>query len=98
MDESGLMAVAAAESQANEVTAKLEEVRRGEAEALEKVKTWRMSSMVSYEFGYKIALTHFRTKYSRLEVEEDPYTTLPEDDNIPMEVEVPFDDSDPTVM
>ncbi|RWW73354.1 hypothetical protein BHE74_00018788 [Ensete ventricosum] len=53
---------------------------------------------VSYEFGYKIALTHFRTKHTGLEVEEDPYTTLPEDDNVLMEVEVPFDDSDPIAM
>ncbi|RWV83620.1 hypothetical protein GW17_00054744 [Ensete ventricosum] len=50
------------------------------------------------ELGYKIALTHFRTKHTGLEVEEDPYATLPEDDNVLMEVEVPFDDSDPIAM
>ncbi|RZS13601.1 hypothetical protein BHM03_00045219 [Ensete ventricosum] len=50
---------------------------------------------INYEFRYKIVLTCFWTKHPRLEVEEDPYATLPEDDNVPMEVEVPFDDSDP---
>ncbi|RWW41261.1 hypothetical protein BHE74_00053264 [Ensete ventricosum] len=47
---------------------------------------------------YKIALTHFRTKHPRLEVEEDPYATLLDDDNVPMEVEVPFNDNDPIAM
>ncbi|RZR76851.1 hypothetical protein BHM03_00001738 [Ensete ventricosum] len=79
-----------------------------EAEALEKVKALERelqglkgdldAGTVSCEFGYKIALTHFRTKHTGLEVEEDPYATLPEDDNVLMEVEVPFDDSDPTAM
>ncbi|RRT54456.1 hypothetical protein B296_00042632 [Ensete ventricosum] len=46
---------------------------------------------VSYEFGYKIALTRFRTKHLGLEVEEDPYATLSEDNDVPMDVEVPFD-------
>ncbi|RWW81827.1 hypothetical protein BHE74_00009741 [Ensete ventricosum] len=32
---------------------------------------------VSYEFGYNITLTHFRTKHPGLEVEEDPYAILP---------------------
>ncbi|RRT55414.1 hypothetical protein B296_00019779 [Ensete ventricosum] len=50
---------------------------------------------INYEFRYKIALRCFWTKHPGLEVEEDPYATLPEDDNVPMEVEVPFDDSDP---
>ncbi|RWW64281.1 hypothetical protein BHE74_00028493 [Ensete ventricosum] len=50
---------------------------------------------VSYEFDYKIALTHFQIKHLGLEVEEDPCATLPEDDNVSMEMEVPFDDSDP---
>ncbi|RWV91040.1 hypothetical protein GW17_00046702 [Ensete ventricosum] len=43
---------------------------------------------VNYEFEYKIALTHFKTKHLGLKVEEGPYTTLPEDDNVPMEVPV----------
>ncbi|RRT64018.1 hypothetical protein B296_00026561 [Ensete ventricosum] len=46
----------------------------------------KMMGWVSYEFGYKIALTCFRTKHLGLEVKEDPNTTLPEDDNVPIEV------------
>ncbi|RRT72257.1 hypothetical protein B296_00003036 [Ensete ventricosum] len=53
---------------------------------------------VSYEFGYKIVVTHFQTKHLGLEVEENPYTTLLEDDDVLMEVEVPFDDNDPITM
>ncbi|RWW12108.1 hypothetical protein GW17_00024243 [Ensete ventricosum] len=53
---------------------------------------------VSYEFGYQIALTCFRTKHLGLEVKEDPYAILPEDDSVPMEVEVPFDNSDQPTM
>ncbi|RRT43412.1 hypothetical protein B296_00056437 [Ensete ventricosum] len=30
-----------------------------------------------------------------LEIEDDPYATLSKDDNVPMEVEVPFDNNDP---
>ncbi|RRT57561.1 hypothetical protein B296_00047182 [Ensete ventricosum] len=86
-DEFGPVAVATVEAQANEATVKLEEVQH---------KKSRPSR--SYEFGYKIALTHFRTKHMGLEVEEDPYASLVEDDNVLMEVEVPFDDSDPTAM
>ncbi|RWV84026.1 hypothetical protein GW17_00054298 [Ensete ventricosum] len=92
-------------TRANEATAKLEEVKRREDEALKKVKPLEKELQVlkgdldvSYKFGYKIALTHFRTKHPGLEVEEDPYATLLEDDNVPMEAEVPIDDSDPTAM
>ncbi|RWV88335.1 hypothetical protein GW17_00049592, partial [Ensete ventricosum] len=53
---------------------------------------------VSYEFGYKIALMTFRTKHPGLEVEEDPYVTLSEDDDAPMEVEAPFDDNNSSAM
>ncbi|RWW70661.1 hypothetical protein BHE74_00021648 [Ensete ventricosum] len=62
------------------------------------IAQYKASPGFKYEFGYKIALTHFRTKHSRLEVEEDPYAILPEDNNVPMEVDVPFDDSDPLTM
>ncbi|RWW66974.1 hypothetical protein BHE74_00025618 [Ensete ventricosum] len=41
---------------------------------------------------YEIALIRFRTKHPGLEVEEDPYVILPEDANVSMKVEVPFDD------
>ncbi|RRT82476.1 hypothetical protein B296_00000985 [Ensete ventricosum] len=56
-------------------------------------KTDRMS----YENGYIVTLACFRVKYPQMEIEEDTYTTLPKDDDVPMDVEVPFDDSDPLV-
>ncbi|RWV80144.1 hypothetical protein GW17_00058630 [Ensete ventricosum] len=34
-------------------------------------------------------------RYPQLEIEEDPYATFSEDDNLPMEAKVSFDDSDP---
>ncbi|RRT71567.1 hypothetical protein B296_00015354 [Ensete ventricosum] len=52
---------------------------------------------INYEYMYRVALAHFRARFPKLEIEEDPYATLPEDDNVPMEVEVLFDDSDPPV-
>ncbi|RZS11654.1 hypothetical protein BHM03_00043013 [Ensete ventricosum] len=69
------------QARANEVTAKLEEVKRREDEALKKVKPLEKE-----------------LQHPGLEVEEDPYATLLEDDNVPMEAEVPIDDSDPTAM
>ncbi|RZS08554.1 hypothetical protein BHM03_00039542 [Ensete ventricosum] len=50
---------------------------------------------VSYKYEYQVALAHFRVRFPKLEVEEDPYATLPEDDDVSMEVEVPFDERDP---
>ncbi|RZR77817.1 hypothetical protein BHM03_00003016 [Ensete ventricosum] len=50
---------------------------------------------VSYELGYRVTLTRFRVKYPQLTIKEDPYATLPEDDNVLIEAEVPFDDSNP---
>ncbi|RRT51251.1 hypothetical protein B296_00024766 [Ensete ventricosum] len=50
---------------------------------------------VIYEYGYRVILAFFLARYPQLEVEEGPDTILPEDDDVPMEVEVPFDDSDP---
>ncbi|RWW22239.1 hypothetical protein GW17_00013581 [Ensete ventricosum] len=50
---------------------------------------------VSYGYRYRVALAHCRARYLMLEIEDDPYATLPEDDNVPMEVEVPFNDNHP---
>ncbi|RWW50427.1 hypothetical protein BHE74_00043305 [Ensete ventricosum] len=50
---------------------------------------------VSYGYRYRVALAHCRARYPMLEIEDDPYATLPEDDNVPMEVEVPFNDNHP---
>ncbi|RWV94121.1 hypothetical protein GW17_00043374 [Ensete ventricosum] len=58
-------------------------------------KHWRLGFEPWREYGYKVALVRFRVEYPLLEIKEDPYAILPKDDNVPMEVEVPFDDSDP---
>ncbi|RRT85056.1 hypothetical protein B296_00000769 [Ensete ventricosum] len=50
---------------------------------------------VSNKYGFKVALPRFWARYSQLEIKEDPYANLPEDDNVSMEAEVPFDDNDP---
>ncbi|RRT80147.1 hypothetical protein B296_00000043 [Ensete ventricosum] len=59
--------------------------------SIEFISVW---CKVSQEYGYRVALIHFRAWNLKLEIEEDPYATLSEDDNVPME-EVPFNDSDP---
>ncbi|XP_064964560.1 uncharacterized protein LOC135673568 [Musa acuminata AAA Group] len=48
---------------------------------------------VSYEYGYRIALAHFKGRHPDLEVAEDPFDSLPEDMSVDMPDEVPFDDS-----
>ncbi|RZS12700.1 hypothetical protein BHM03_00044179 [Ensete ventricosum] len=40
---------------------------------------------VTYEYGYRVALAHFRTRHPDAEVEEDPFTIHPKDDLMPME-------------
>ncbi|RWW66649.1 hypothetical protein BHE74_00025974 [Ensete ventricosum] len=39
---------------------------------------------VTYEYGYRVALAHFRSLHPDSEVEEDPFTIRPEDDYVPM--------------
>lgn len=51
------------------------------------------TGQVTYEYGYRVALARFRARYPDLEIEEDPFVNLPEDDNVQMPNEVPFDDS-----
>ncbi|CAD5170566.1 unnamed protein product [Musa acuminata subsp. malaccensis] len=48
---------------------------------------------VSYEYGYRIALAHFKGRHPDLEVAEDPFDSLLEDMSVDMPDEVPFDDS-----
>ncbi|RWW08820.1 hypothetical protein BHE74_00011374 [Ensete ventricosum] len=50
---------------------------------------------VSYEYGYRVALAHFRALHPDSEVEENPFTIWPEDDSVSMETQQAFDDSDP---
>ncbi|THU59657.1 hypothetical protein C4D60_Mb07t04370 [Musa balbisiana] len=47
---------------------------------------------VSYEYGYKVALGRFRACPPSSEVEEDPFSSHPEDQDVDMPEDVPFDD------
>ncbi|RRT31734.1 hypothetical protein B296_00049921, partial [Ensete ventricosum] len=50
---------------------------------------------VSLEYGYQLALTRLQARHSGVEIELDPFVTLPEDVDVPMVDEQPFDDSQP---
>ncbi|RWW02472.1 hypothetical protein GW17_00034421, partial [Ensete ventricosum] len=50
---------------------------------------------VTYEYGYRVALSRFHALHPDSEVKEDPFTVHPEDDLVPMERQQAFDDSDP---
>ncbi|RWV93311.1 hypothetical protein GW17_00044249 [Ensete ventricosum] len=52
---------------------------------------------VSYEYECRVALAHFRGRYSDLVIVEDLYATLLEDDNVQKDKEMSFDDSDPLI-
>ncbi|RRT73824.1 hypothetical protein B296_00032085 [Ensete ventricosum] len=51
------------------------------------------TGQVSYEYDYQVALARFKARYPNLEIKEDPFVLLPEDKNVSMEAEQPFDDS-----
>ncbi|RWW33129.1 hypothetical protein GW17_00002173 [Ensete ventricosum] len=53
------------------------------------------TSQISYEYGYRVALALFKARYPDLEIKEDPFVLLPEDKNMLMEAEQPFDNSLP---
>ncbi|RRT43270.1 hypothetical protein B296_00030749 [Ensete ventricosum] len=48
---------------------------------------------VSLEYGYQLALARLQAWHPRVEIELDPFATLPEDVDVPMADEQPFDDS-----
>ncbi|RRT51416.1 hypothetical protein B296_00043279 [Ensete ventricosum] len=50
---------------------------------------------VTYEYGYRVALTRFHARHPDAEVEEDPFTIHPDDDLVPIERQQAFDDSVP---
>ncbi|RWW48629.1 hypothetical protein BHE74_00045278 [Ensete ventricosum] len=50
---------------------------------------------VTYEYGYRVALSRFHALHPDSEVKEDPFTVHPEDDLVSMERQQAFDDSDP---
>ncbi|RZS01094.1 hypothetical protein BHM03_00030900, partial [Ensete ventricosum] len=50
---------------------------------------------VSLEYGYRLALTRLQARHPGVEIELDPFVTLPEDADATMPDEQPFDDSLP---
>ncbi|RWW59683.1 hypothetical protein BHE74_00033374 [Ensete ventricosum] len=111
-DEAGLVAMVTVEAQileallqglgddldnTREVESYLTAVRSTLQKAENSLLGLEKMGWISYEYGYKVVLTCYLARYPQLEIEEDPYTTLPEDDNVSMEANVPFDDSDPLV-
>ncbi|RWV86308.1 hypothetical protein GW17_00051814, partial [Ensete ventricosum] len=50
---------------------------------------------VSLEYGYQLALARLQARHPGVEIELDPFVTLPEDADVPMADEQPFDDSLP---
>ncbi|XP_064937290.1 uncharacterized protein LOC135588870 [Musa acuminata AAA Group] len=48
---------------------------------------------VSYEYGYRVALAHFKVRNPGSEVMEDPFGSFLEDLDVGMPSDVPFDDS-----
>ncbi|RZR96234.1 hypothetical protein BHM03_00025205, partial [Ensete ventricosum] len=47
------------------------------------------------EYGYQLALARLQARHPGVEIELDPFITLPEDADVPMADEQPFDDSLP---
>ncbi|RZS27648.1 hypothetical protein BHM03_00061154, partial [Ensete ventricosum] len=50
---------------------------------------------VSLEYGYQLALARLQARHPGVEIELDPLVTLPEDADVPMTDEQPFDNSLP---
>ncbi|RRT40313.1 hypothetical protein B296_00041598 [Ensete ventricosum] len=48
---------------------------------------------VSLEYGYQLALARLQARHPRVEIELDPFVTLPKDADVTMAYEQPFDDS-----
>ncbi|RRT40604.1 hypothetical protein B296_00058415, partial [Ensete ventricosum] len=63
---------------------------RGFESSLKKI--WR----VSYEFGYRVALEQLRGKHPDIMIEVDPFAKCPEDANVEMDLDQPFDDGTPS--
>ncbi|RZR95690.1 hypothetical protein BHM03_00024562 [Ensete ventricosum] len=51
---------------------------------------------VSLEYGYQLALARLQARHPWVEIELDPFVSLPKDDDIPMADEQPFNDSLPS--
>ncbi|XP_064994331.1 uncharacterized protein LOC135630935 [Musa acuminata AAA Group] len=66
----------------------LEAYKKSEGFELGLTRTGR----VSFEYGYRIATSHFRAHHPGLKVEKDPFIPHHEDQVVDMPEEVPFDD------
>ncbi|RWW26351.1 hypothetical protein GW17_00009268 [Ensete ventricosum] len=51
---------------------------------------------VSYEFGYRVALERLRGKHIEIAIEQDPFAECPDDANVEMDLNQPFDNSTPS--
>ncbi|RRT64751.1 hypothetical protein B296_00011701 [Ensete ventricosum] len=50
---------------------------------------------VSLEYGHQLALARLQARHPGVEIELDPFVTLPKDADVPMADEQPFNDSLP---
>ncbi|RRT73896.1 hypothetical protein B296_00025763, partial [Ensete ventricosum] len=48
---------------------------------------------VSLEYGYQLALARLQARHPRVEIELDPFVSLPKDADVQMVDKQPFDDS-----
>ncbi|RWW84295.1 hypothetical protein BHE74_00007112 [Ensete ventricosum] len=72
------------------------------AEGMKAVATYKASrgfksglekmGMVSYEFGYRVALERLWGKQPEIMIEQDPFAECPEDANVEMDLDQPFND------
>ncbi|THU66522.1 hypothetical protein C4D60_Mb05t15030 [Musa balbisiana] len=87
---------AASEALVDEIHQRLEKDRKL-IEAYKKSSSFELeltrTGQVTYEYGYRITLAHFRARYLDLEVPGDPFNSFPEDLGVDMPEEVPFDDN-----
>ncbi|RWV86613.1 hypothetical protein GW17_00051477 [Ensete ventricosum] len=50
----------------------------------------------NYEFGYRVALERLQGKHLEIEIKQDPFAKCPEDANVGMDLNQPFDNSTPS--
>ncbi|RRT60318.1 hypothetical protein B296_00045080 [Ensete ventricosum] len=89
------MTIVTTEQRANDLQAKVERLKSNLREAK---RQHRELQQEAYDLHGHLRdsqrkLKKFRAKYPNLEVEENPFTSLLEDDDIPIVEEVPFDDN-----
>ncbi|RWW50373.1 hypothetical protein BHE74_00043382 [Ensete ventricosum] len=51
---------------------------------------------INYEFRYRVALEQLRGKHPEIMIEQEPFVECPNDTNVEMDLNQPFDDSNPT--